>query len=121
MKKKRDTTVEKLKKLSGKTDNQIYRLRLFVTGTTPRSVKAIANIKKICEEYLKGRYDLEVIDLYQQPELAQAEHIVAAPTLIKKLPVPLRRIIGDLSVEERVLAGLDIQEIKKNTEDQANT
>ena len=74
------------------------------------SVHAIANVKKICEEHLKGRYELEVIDLYQQPQLAQGEQIIAAPTLIKKLPLPLRRIIGDMSKTERVLVGLDLQE-----------
>ncbi|MDP4224423.1 MAG: circadian clock KaiB family protein [Bacteroidota bacterium] len=86
-------------------------LRLYVTGTTPQSVRAIANIKRICEEHLKGRYDLEVIDLYQRPNLAQGEQIVAAPTLIKKLPSPLRRVIGDLSNTERLLVGLDIKRL----------
>ena len=86
-----------------------YTLRLYVTGTTPQSVRAIANVKKICEEYLKGRYELDVVDLYQQPQLAQGEQIIAAPTLIKKLPLPLRRIIGDMSKTERVLVGLDLQ------------
>jgi circadian clock protein KaiB len=86
-----------------------YVLRLYVTGTTPQSLRAIANVKKFCEEYLKGRYELEVIDLYQQPQLAQGEQIIAAPTLIKKLPLPLRRIIGDMSKSERVLVGLDLQ------------
>jgi circadian clock protein KaiB len=87
-----------------------YVLRLYITGTTPQSVRAIANIKQICEEHLKGRYELEVIDLYQQPQLAQGEQIIAAPTLIKKLPLPLRRIIGDMSNTERVLVGLDLRE-----------
>ena len=86
-----------------------YTLRLYVTGTTPQSVRAIANVKKICEEYLKGRYELDVVDLYQQPQLAQGEQIIAAPTLIKKLPLPLRRIIGDMSRTERLLVGLDLQ------------
>ena len=86
-----------------------YVLRLYVTGTTPQSLRAITNVKNICEEYLKGRYELEVIDLYQQPQLAQGEQIIAAPTLIKKLPLPLRRIIGDMSKSERVLVGLDLQ------------
>ncbi len=85
-----------------------YRLRLFVTGTTPRSARAIQNIRAICEEKLHGRYDLEVIDIYQHPELAKPEQIVVAPTLVKKLPLPVRRLIGDLSDQERVLAGLDI-------------
>ena len=86
-----------------------YVLRLYVTGTTPQSARAIANIKKLCETHLKGRYELDVVDLYQQPQLAQGEQIVAAPTLIKKLPLPQRRIIGDMSKSERVLAGLDLQ------------
>lgn len=86
-----------------------YILRLYVTGATSQSLCAIANVKKICEEYLKGRYELEVVDLYQQPQLAQGEQIIAAPTLIKKLPLPLRRIIGDMSKTERVLVGLDLQ------------
>jgi circadian clock protein KaiB len=85
-----------------------YMLRLYIAGATPQSVRAIANVKKICEEYLQGRYELEVIDLYQQPQLAHGEQIIALPTLIKKLPPPLRRVIGDMSNTERVLAGLDL-------------
>jgi circadian clock protein KaiB len=95
-----------------KRGKEKYLLKLYVTGTTPQSVKAISNIKQICEEHLKGRYDLEVIDLYQQPGLAKGEQIIAAPTLIKKLPLPLRRIIGDMSGTERVLVGLDLRELK---------
>lgn len=86
-----------------------YVLRLYVAGTTPQSVRAISNIKKICEENLSGRYELEVVDLYQQPQLAQGEQIIAAPTLIKKLPLPVRRIIGDMSNTEHVLAALDLR------------
>jgi len=86
-----------------------YMLRLYVTGTTPRSVRAINNIKKICEEHLNGRYDLEVIDIYQQPVLAQGEQIIAVPTLIKKLPTPLRRFVGDMSDVDKVLLGLDVR------------
>ena len=91
---------------------EVYLLRLYVTGSTPNSRHAIDNIKKICEEYLKGRYELEVVDLYQKPNLAQGEQILAAPTLIKKLPLPLRRIIGDMSNTERLLVGLDLREVK---------
>lgn len=91
--------------------NEHYLLRLYVTGVTPQSVRAISNVKKICEEHLRDRYELEVIDLYQQPELAIEEQIIAAPTLIKKLPLPLRRIIGDMSKSDRILVGLDL--IKK--------
>jgi circadian clock protein KaiB len=86
-----------------------FALGLYITGTTPQSVRAVANVKKICEEHLKGHYELEVIDLYQQPQLAQSEQIIATPTLIKKLPLPLRRIIGDLSNTERVLTGLNLR------------
>ncbi len=86
-----------------------YLLRLYVAGLMPKSTLAIANIKKICDEHLLGRYELEVIDLYQQPQLAQGDQIVAVPTLIKKLPPPLRRIIGDMSNTERVLVGLDLR------------
>jgi circadian clock protein KaiB len=88
-----------------------YILRLFITGTTTKSVLALTNLKKICEEYLEGRYDLEVIDLYQNPGLAIEEQIIAAPTLIKKLPLPFRRIIGDMTDIEKVLMGLEIKKL----------
>jgi circadian clock protein KaiB len=88
--------------------NERYVLRLYVTGMTPRSARAVSNLRAICDEYLEGRYDLEVIDIYQQPVLAIGEQIVAAPTLIKKLPLPMRRIIGDMSNRDRVLVGLDL-------------
>ena len=89
--------------------NEKYVLRLYITGITPKSTQAIQNIKKICEENLKSRYELEVIDIYQQPVLAKDEQIIAAPTLIKKLPLPLRRFIGDMSDKERILVGLDLR------------
>jgi circadian clock protein KaiB len=85
-----------------------YILRLYVTGMTARSARAVKNLQAICDEYLEGRYDLEVIDIYQQPVLVKGEQIVAAPTLIKKLPLPMRRIVGDMSNRERVLVGLDL-------------
>jgi len=85
-----------------------YCLRLFVTGTTPRSGRAIQNIRAICEDNLHGRYDLEVIDIYQHPECVKPEQIIVTPTLVKSLPLPLRKLIGDLSDTSRVLAGLDI-------------
>jgi circadian clock protein KaiB len=85
-----------------------YILRLYVTGMTSRSSRAVNNLRAICDEYLEGRYDLEVIDIYQQPVLTKGEQIIAAPTLIKKLPLPMRRIIGDMSNRERVLIGLDL-------------
>ena len=87
---------------------EYYQLRLFVSGSTPRSIRAIQNIKVLCENQLSGRYDLEVVDLYQHPEQAKPEQIVVTPTLVKKLPLPLRKIVGDLSEQERVLVGLDI-------------
>ena len=86
-----------------------YIFRLYVTGKTPNSLRAIANLKEICEEYLQDQYDLEVIDLYQQPALAAGEQIIAAPTLVKMLPEPIRKLIGDLSDQERVLIGLDLR------------
>lgn len=89
-------------------DNRRYVLRLFVTGATPRSAKAIANIRRICEEHLQGRYELEVVDIYQQPELAEGAQLLAAPTLIKELPEPLRRFVGDMSETEKILVGLDL-------------
>jgi circadian clock protein KaiB len=85
-----------------------YVLRLYVTGMTARSMRAVKNLQTICDEFLKGRYDLEVIDIYQQPVLTKGEQIIAAPTLIKKLPLPMRRIIGDMSNRQRVLLGLDL-------------
>lgn len=94
----------------GQLDNDAerYKLRLFITGSTPRSARAIENMRHICDESLKGRYDLEVIDVYEDPEATKELQIIATPTLVKILPEPLRRIIGDLSDKERVLAGLNI-------------
>ncbi len=86
-----------------------YVLRLYVTGTTPHSTRAIVNIRKICEEYLQGRYMLQVVDISQHPMLVEGEQIIAAPTLIKQLPLPLRRFIGDMSQTERILLGLDLR------------
>ena len=86
-----------------------YVLRLYVSGSTSKSASAIGNIKRICEQHLKNRYDLEVIDIYQQPNLARDEQIVAVPTLIKRSPLPLRRLIGDLSNLQKVLLGLELE------------
>lgn len=86
-----------------------YLLRLYVSGMTPNSQKAVENVKKICEEHLKGRYELEIIDIYQQPIFAKEGQIVAAPTLVKELPLPLRKFIGDMSQTERILLGLDLR------------
>ena len=86
-----------------------YVLRLYVAGMTPNSQRAIENVKKICEEHLQGRFALEIIDIYQQPIFAKEGQIVAVPTLVKELPPPLRKFIGDLSQTERILAGLDLR------------
>ena len=85
-------------------------LRLYVAGTSPRSLRAIQNAKEICDEYLEGRYELQIIDIFQQPALAKDDQILAVPTLIKKLPAPLRRFIGDLSNRKVVLIGLDLKQ-----------
>jgi len=85
-----------------------YKLRLFITGSTARSARALENMRRICEENLSGRYDVEVIDVYEHPEATRELQIIATPTLVKVLPAPLRKIIGDLSDKERVLAGLSI-------------
>jgi len=98
-----------LEQLGSHSRQAKYVLRLYVSGSTPKSALAVENIKRVCEQYLKGRYDLEVIDIYQQARLARDEQIVAAPTLIKRLPLPLRRLIGDLSNENKVLFGLDLK------------
>jgi circadian clock protein KaiB len=87
----------------------IYVLRLYVAGTTPRSARAIANLKELCEAHLKGRFELEVIDIYLHPKLMEGDQIVAAPTLLKRRPPPLRRFVGDLSDMDRVLVGLDLR------------
>jgi circadian clock protein KaiB len=86
-----------------------YELRLYVAGISPRSSRAIANVRRICDEHLAGRYDLQVVDLYQNPVLSKGEQIVAVPTLVKKLPVPLRKFIGDMSDTDRILIGLDLR------------
>ena len=93
--------------------NDFYELRLFVAGKTPKSVAAFANLKQICEEHLVGRYRIEVIDLLIQPQLAQGDQILAIPTLVRKLPEPIKKIIGDLSNTERTLVGLDLRPAKK--------
>ncbi len=105
---KKNTTAEFERALT-RTKTEKYLLRLYITGMTARSTRAIENIRAVCEEHLKGHYELEIIDIYQHPNLAEGEQIIAAPTLIKKLPVPLRRMVGDLSDKERVLLGLDLR------------
>lgn len=100
---------------TGKTEEKkdLWELRLYVAGQTPKSAAAFSNLKKICEEHLKGKYRIEIIDLLQTPQLAKGDQIVALPTLVRKLPVPVRKIIGDLSNTERVLVGLDLVPIKQ--------
>jgi circadian clock protein KaiB len=94
---------------------EYFQLRLYVAGQTPKSLQAFANLKKICEEHLMGRYQIEVIDLIENPQLAKGDQILAIPTLVRKLPQPLRKIIGDLSNTERVLVGLDLRsDVDKN-------
>ncbi|MFP4350296.1 MAG: circadian clock protein KaiB [Thermodesulfobacteriota bacterium] len=93
---------------SGPENGKEYNLRLYVAGQTPKSLQAFANLKQICEEHLQGRYQIEVIDLVENPQLAKGDQILAIPTLVRKLPQPLRKIIGDLSNTERVLVGLDL-------------
>jgi circadian clock protein KaiB len=110
---KSDGSMSDLEKKLRSAGKEKYVLKLYVTGLTPASTRAIANIKKICEEHLKGRYELDVIDIYQQPVLAKGEQIIAAPTLIRKLPLPLRRFIGDMSNTERILLGLDLRPKKE--------
>jgi circadian clock protein KaiB len=92
---------------------QTWELKLYVAGMTPKSVTALKNLKKYCEEHLEGRYKIEVIDLLKKPQLAEGDQIFAVPTLVRKVPVPIRKIIGDLSNEEKVLVGLNIVPLKK--------
>jgi circadian clock protein KaiB len=92
------------------TSSGVYDLRLYMAGQTPKSVAAINNLKRICEDNLKGRYRIEVIDLMKNPQLAKGDQIIAVPTLVRKLPPPIKKIIGDLSNEEKVLIGLDVRE-----------
>ena len=92
-------------------NGQVWNLRLYVAGQTPKSIHAVANLKALCEEHLKGRYRIEVIDLMKKPQLARGDQIVALPTLVRKLPPPARKIIGDLSNIGRVLVGLDLRKI----------
>lgn len=110
-----DATAAFEEALSRLSKEERYVLRLYVTGMTPRSTEAFATIKYLCEEYLKGRYDLRVIDIYQHPQLARDDQIIAVPTLVKVSPVPIRRLIGNLADTERVLRGLDIR--RKNSDE----
>ena len=95
-------------KLPSKHDSKDYVLDLYIVGSTARSSRSILNIRTFCDQFLRGRYDLRVVDIYQQPALARSEQIVAAPTLVKRLPLPLRRLVGDFSDQSRVAAGLGL-------------
>jgi circadian clock protein KaiB len=109
MKKKKSGATEAFEQSFESPPEEHYVLRLYVTGMTPRSMEAFTRIKSICEEHLRGAYELEVIDIYQHPQLAKDEQIIAVPTLVKELPAPLRRFIGNLADEDRVLLGLDLR------------
>ncbi|RZL13498.1 MAG: circadian clock protein KaiB [Pedobacter sp.] len=93
---------------------QMWELRLYIAGKTPKSVSALNNLNRYCEEHLQGKYRIEVIDLLLQPQLAEGDQIFAVPTLVRKVPVPIRKIIGDLSNEEKVLVGLNIRPLKQD-------
>jgi circadian clock protein KaiB len=107
--------IQKTKAVASRTkkaSSELWELRLYVAGQTPKSVKAFSNLKKFCEEHLANHYTIEVIDLLENPQLAEGDQIVAIPTLVRKLPEPIRKIIGDLSNTERVLVGLDLRSKK---------
>jgi len=93
-------------------NEELYELRLYVAGQTPKSITALTNLKKYCEEHLQGKYKIEIIDLLKSPQLAEGDQILAIPTLVRKVPLPVRKIIGDLSDTEKVLVGLDIKVLK---------
>jgi len=103
-----DSSAEFEKLIKQARDNERFVLRLYITGNTVRSGQAIANVRALCDDYLSGRYELEVVDIYQQPKAAAKEQIIAAPTLIKELPIPAKRLIGDLSDRDKVLVGLNL-------------
>jgi len=111
------SATEKFEKALEKAKKAKYVLRLFIAGSTTKSAQALESIREICEKNLKGRYTLEVIDIYQQPELAREQQIIAAPTLIKSLPLPLQRMIGDLSSTERILVGLNLKPIDEQPDE----
>lgn len=100
---------KKIDEMEPPAAGEVFDLRLYVAGQTPRSIAAVTNLKKICEEHLAGRYRVEVIDLMENPQLARSDQILAIPTLVRRLPEPIRKIIGDLSNQERVLVGLNVQ------------
>jgi len=112
-KNKPKSSTKKFEKAVAGIGSGTYVLRLYIAGATPQSIKAITNLKRICEEHIARRYELEVINIYQQPALLEGERIIATPTLIKKLPLPLRKFIGDLANTEKILLGLDIRKKDK--------
>jgi circadian clock protein KaiB len=103
-------SLQEIKEKGGPEDGEIWELRLYIAGQTPRSITAFANLKKICEEHLQGRYNIEVVDLVKHPQLAAGDQILAIPTLVRKLPQPLRKIVGDLRDTERALVGLQLRQ-----------
>ncbi len=105
----KQTATQRAKAKAARKATEVWDLRLYVAGQTPKSITAFANLKRICEEHLAGRYNIEVIDLLKNPQLARGDQILAIPTLVRKLPAPLKKIIGDLSNEARVLVGLDLR------------
>jgi circadian clock protein KaiB len=105
-------TKVKEKKAKTNATEEIWNLRLYIAGQTPKSITAFANLKKICDEHLAGKYQIEVIDLLKNPQLAKGDQIIAIPTLVRKLPDPIKKIIGDLANTERVLVGLDIRSVQ---------
>jgi len=109
LKRKKPLSLEQIAKKSEAVNGEVYQLRLYVAGQTPRSIDAFANLKKLCEEYLPGRYNIEVVDLIKHPQLAAGDQILAIPTLVRKLPQPLRKIVGDLRDTERALVGLQFR------------
>lgn len=112
-KKRPKSSTKKFEKAVAGIGSGTYVLRLYLSGATSQSIKAITNIKRICEEHLRARYDLEVINIHQHPALLEGEQILATPTLIKKLPLPLRKFIGDMANTEKILLGLDLQKKDK--------
>ena len=99
--------------ITDKPEQEIWELRLYVAGQTPKAIKAFANLKKICEEHLKGEYRIQVIDLLENPHLAKQDQIIALPTLVRKLPQPIKQLIGDLSNKEKIIVGLELEKLNK--------
>ncbi|HZH65720.1 MAG TPA: circadian clock KaiB family protein [Flavisolibacter sp.] len=110
---KESKATKAVKDKATKVQEDFWELRLYIAGNTPKSVAALSNLKKYCEEHLANKYKLEIVDLLVKPQLAAGDQILAIPTLVRKVPVPIRKIIGDLSNEEKVLVGLNIRPVKK--------